>query len=174
MTERDFYTLIEGTNEFDQPKATCVVSILQPDDKGDPEIVAQTVTHNGVVYMAIIPDGLSMIDIIFDTNVDYEFLQLGGLCEQFFDNVAAANREGGLIQTLALSIMENDTLDTNMSCVDCVWTYIPVTAEKVCVGVRFLCKTENIIFTELDEDQVDALLGEAIDLEVQSTIKGIN
>lgn len=160
MTEREFYKLIEGRDETGTPKGMCSLVILIPDENGEPKQVATASTLNGAVYLAIVPNGLSMIDVMFDEPTDYDYIQLGGICEKFNIMISEANRNGTVIPSLVLSVSEQGDFSSFMSCVDCVWSYIPTSAEKICTGIRFIMETKNIHFLEFDETQINVLLNE--------------
>lgn len=160
MEEREFYKLIEGRDEAGKPNAMCTVNILMPDENDEPKELASVATMNGAVYMAIVPYGLSMIDIIFDEPTDFDYLQMGGICEHAFALISTANAEGTPVPSLTLSVSQQGDFAAFMTCMDCVWSYIPTSAEKICTGIRFITKTENIHFLELTEGQVVKVLDE--------------
>jgi hypothetical protein len=174
MTERDFYKRIEGRDDTGTPNAMCSLVILTPDEDGDPSEVATATTLNGAVYLSIIPDGLSMIDVMFDEHTDYDYIQMGGVCEKLNFMVADANRNGTVIPTLALSISEQGDFSSFMTCVNCVWSYIPTSVEKICTGIRFIVKTEDIHFLEFNENQVNTLLDELEDEIISDGTSAVN
>lgn len=163
MTERDFYKKIEGRDESGTSNAMCSVVILEPDTEDEPKEVASATTLNGAVYLAIVPGGLSMIDVMFEDNTDYDYIQLGGICERYNQMIADANREGTVIPSLALSVSEQGDFSAFMTCINSAWSYIPTSAEKTCTGIRFIVNTENIHFLEFDEEQTGKLLDELED-----------
>jgi hypothetical protein len=174
MTEREFYQLIEGRDESGAPNAMCSIVILEPDENDDPTEIASATTMTGAVYLAIVPDGLSMIDVMFDDNTDYDYIQMGGICERYNSLIADANRNGTTIPSLALSISEQGDFSAFMTCVNAAWSYIPTSAEKVCTGIRFIVKTEDIHFLEFDEEQVNKLLDELEDEIISGSIANQN
>lgn len=163
MTEREFYQTIEGRDESGTPNAMCSVVILEPDDDDDPREIASATTLNGAVYLAIVPGGLSMIDVMFEESTDYDYIQMGGICERYNSIIADANRNGTTIPSLALSVSEQGDFSAFMTCINSAWSYIPTSAEKVCTGIRFIVDTENIHFLEFNPEQVDMLLDELED-----------
>ena len=160
MNEREFYKRIEGRDDDEAPKAMCSLVIVGPDSNDDPNELGNTTTFNGAVYLAIIPNGLSMIDVIFEDDVDFDYIQMSGLCEQFNKMVMAANANGGEMPSLILTVSEKGELSAIMSCVNCVWSYVPNSPEKICTGLRFIVQTENIHFLEFDDNQVAKVLDE--------------
>lgn len=170
MTEREFYQKIEGRDESGTPNAMCSVVILEPDGDEDPREIASATTLNGAVYLAIVPGGLSMIDVMFEEHTDYDYIQLGGICEKYNSLVADANRNGTTIPSLALAVSEQGDFASFMTCINSAWSYIPTSAEKVCTGIRFIVDTENIHFLEFDDEQVDKLLDELEDEIISGSV----
>jgi len=160
MTEREFYYLIEGRDEENTPNAMCSLSILLPNKYSEPEEAAAVATSHGAVYLAIVPGGLSMIDVMFEDETDCDYLQMGGVCEKAFSMISAANANGTEIPSITLSVSEHGDFSAFMTCVNCAWSYIPTSAEKVCTGIRFIVETKNIHFLELDSTQIDKILYE--------------
>lgn len=167
MDEREFYKLIEGRDKNEQARATVAASILLVSDDaieedGTPEVAQLdgVTIFDGAVYLAIQPNGLSMIDVMFDDPTDYEYLQMGALCEGYTTSLQAHNRGDGSLPLLSLNITEQDDIGEALTITNCVWSYIPTSADKVCTGIRFISLTENLHFVELSDEQVDLLLDE--------------
>lgn len=163
MTERDFYKKIEGRDDIGTPNAMCSLVILKLDANDEPAEVTTVTTMNGAVYLAIVPNGLSMIDVMFEEPMDYDYIQMGGLCEQFNRMVADANVHGSVMPSLVLSVSEQGDLTSVMSCVSCAWSYIPTSAEKICTGIRFIMETKHIHFLAFNDEQVNLVLNELED-----------
>lgn len=163
MTERELYQEIEGKNEDGTTKAVISLAILTPNEEGEPEIEDSTTSMSGTVYLAIKPDSLSMIDVLFPSNTDADYLQFSGLCERYFETLADANRNGWPIPSLVMTVMPKGDFANSLNVIDCVWSYIPVTAEGVCSGLRFIAKTEFLNFISLSETEAYKLIDEIDD-----------
>ena len=182
MDERTFYKLIEGRDEDEQAKASVTASILLVsedaiEEDGTPEVAQLdgVTIFDGAVYLAIQPNGLSMIDVMFDDPTDYEYLKLGTLCEGYTECLQANNRGDGSLPLLSLNITEQGEIGRALTVTNAVWSYIPTSADKICTGIRFIALTENLHFVELTDNQVDLLLdeigGELLDEEYETTTK---
>ena len=158
MTEQEFYSLIEGRDDDGTPKAMCTLGLLTVNDASEITELATAASLNGAVYLALIPGGLSMIDIMFDEPTDYDYLQLGGVCEMLNKEIANANRNGAEPPSLTLTLTQQGDFQTFLTATDCVWSYIPTSAEKICTGIRLITSTDNINFLELDDGQVDEMI----------------
>ena len=165
VTESDFLKHTEGKGPNGISNANVTIAILTPDENGEIDEEDKRFIENGVVHYAIIPNGLSMIDVIFDSNVDFDYIQAGTICERFFDLAGITSRENtNKIPTLSLSITPKGDVANIMTAVDCVWSYVTASPELVCTGIRFICKTENISFVQLTPEQVNTIFDE-IDAE---------
>lgn len=163
MKERDFYKLIEGRDEEGRPNAMCSLVIVGPDDHNDPVDLGDATSFDGAVYPAIVPGGLSMIDVMFDDPVNFDYIKMSGLCEQFNKMLVSANTNGSEMPSLILTVSEQGELSAIMSCVNCAWTFVPTSPEKVCTGLRFIVDTNNIHFLEFNEEQLYKVLDELED-----------
>lgn len=163
MTEREFYQEIEGRTEDEKAKAMCSLSILFPAEGDDVEEYKSVATMDAAVYPAIIPKGLSMIDLLFESNTDIDYLRFSSVCEEFFELVTDANRNGDAIPTLCLTVAPIGDFADVLSVLNCVYSYVPTTAEKICTGLRFIAMTEQVSFLSLDEDELNSVMDEIND-----------
>lgn len=160
MTERAFYKSIEGCDKEGSPNAMCSLIILGPDEHGEPVSLGEATSFTGIVYPAIVPGGLSMIDVLFDDPLDYDYMHMVGVCEQFTKMVMAANANGSEMPSLILTVSEQGVLSKIMSCTNCAWSYIVAGAGQTVSGIRFIIDTKNIHFMEFDDDQLEKVFDE--------------
>lgn len=166
MTEREFYQEVEGRDKNGMSNAMISLSILYPNEE---DVAEQRTfsTLDGAAYFAIMPDGLSMIDVMFENYTDFDYIQLGDVCEEYFNLLSEANSNGTEIPSLVLSIAPKGDFSSIMTAMNCVWSYIPVSATKMCSGIRFIVQTGNLNFLEMTEEQADAILDELDDEEFE-------
>lgn len=161
MTEREFYNQIEGRNEDEQAKAMITASIvLTSNDEEEVAALDNISVFDGAVYLAVEPNNLSMIDVMFDEPTDYEYLQLGQMLEKFNEVLRAYNNGKCSEPLLTLTICRQNDVSAVLTVVNAVWSYIPTSPDKVCTGIRFIVLSDNLHFTELTDEQIDLILDE--------------
>ena len=155
-SEIEFLKETEGLDEDGNKKTMISINVTIPDDESR-EPIAKFITEEATVFYAIMPDGISMIDILFDSNTDYDYLQFSKVCEEYFDNLSVANIYGTELPILTVTISPADDFSTFLTALKASWSYIPSTAEKTCSGIRITCQTENLLFAQLDKGTVTTI-----------------
>lgn len=164
MTDEEFYKRIEGRNEDETAKAMVSLSIITIGDSDDDIQCSDNVSvYDGAVYLAVSPNNLSMIDVMFDEPTDFDYLQVGGICEKFSQMLSDYNAFGGRLPMLNIVICEQGDFQSSLNVLNAVWSYIPTSADKICTGVRLIALTDNLNFVELTDEQVDTVLDEVGD-----------
>ena len=138
MTEeiKDFLHSMEDRDENGESNALCTVQILKPDDDGVSELKGCAIT-DGEVSFRIIPRGVSEIMLTFDSNTDYDFLQIDEICREYSDR----EKDGEDI-VLALTLMSRDDTKHFLSALCQGWMYNITDSSELCNGFRFAAETE--------------------------------
>lgn len=133
---KDFLHSMEGRDENGEANALCTVQILKPGDDGVSELKGCAIT-DGEVSFHIIPGGVSEIILTFDSNTDYDFLQVNDICREYSDR----GKEGEDI-VLALTLMSRDDTKHFLSALCQGWMYNITDPSEPCNGFRFTAKTD--------------------------------
>ena len=153
----ELFEKIEGRDEYGIPKAICNLNILMPDDNGDPDIIRTANTLNGTVALSIIPDGISAVDVVFENETDYDYLQFSTLCEEHFKQVSDAMKNDGIVPSLTLSICPRDDIGEFLQLMNCQWSYIPVSQDGKSSGIRFIAMPDCVFVTEIPDEVFEAV-----------------
>lgn len=164
MEKKEFLAAISGRDSNNQSKAIISFNILGvSDDEEDIIQLEDTVCYDGVVYVAIQPEQLSIIDILWKNPTDYEFVRVEELLQRYNEYLKNYNQNDDVQHFLSVSIVAAGNLAANMNVLNCIWSYTTDNQYKICNGVRLITLSDNIKFTELNEEQLDILLDDIIE-----------
>lgn len=157
MTIQEFMERVEGVGSDGEKKAVCAVQILQAKGEDDAEVLREYVTPDSVVSFAIVPNGISMVDLEFDGATDYDFLQVAGVCDEYNERIRKIKSGDTVRPVLAVTVTAETDFERFLNLSDCAWCYTSTAAGEPTSGIRFIVGTSNIGYLELTKEQEDRL-----------------
>ncbi len=157
MDQNEFLNEVKGLDEDGKSKAQVVVGIM---DVVKNEMIDTVTSFYGVLDVAIVPDYNSAFELTFSDSGDYEYVQLTGLLDEYFNLVSEANSKAEIPPLLTLTIMPAGDIENYLTVVGTMYSYKASRPYEIPDGIHFVAPTENIEFLGLDEDTVNTLLDE--------------
>ncbi len=157
LNEIEFLDEVKGLDENGKSKAQVVVGIM---DVLKNEMIDTVTSFYGVLDVAIVPDYNSAFELTFSDSGDYEYVQLTGLLDEYFNLVSAANSGEEIPPLLTLTIMPAGDIENYLTVVGAMYSYKSKRPYEVPSGIHFVAPTENLEFFGLDEETVNTLLDE--------------
>lgn len=157
MSEQELLEAVKGLDEDGKSKATVVIGIM---DVLKNEMIDTVTSFYGVLDVAIIPDYNSAFELTFCDSGDYEYVQLTGLLDEYFNLVSTANSNGAIPPLLTLTVMPAGDIENYLTVAGVMYSYKSKRPYEIPDGIHFVAPTENIEFFGLDEDTVNKLLDE--------------
>ena len=140
---KNFLYSMEGRDENGESNALVTLQILKPDGDGVSELIGCSII-DGDVEFHIIPRGTSEVFLSFDSNTDYDFLQMYEICCEFSERESA-----GEDIVLALTLMSKDDTEHFLSVLCQGWSYNVPRPTEHRNGIRFMAETDYISVVEV-------------------------
>lgn len=157
MTRQELLAEVKGKDEEGKSKAQVTVGIM---DVIKQEMIDTVTSLYGVLDVAIVPDYNSAFKLDFNESDDYEFVQLTGLLDEYFNLVSEANNNEEVPPLLTLTIMPQGDIENYLTVVGAMYSYAANRPYEIPKGIHFVAPTENIEFLSLDEETVNQLIDE--------------
>ena len=161
---KDLFEAIEGSDENGEAKAVCCLMIEKKfqDTNITPEIQKVSYMVDANVTVSLTSD-FAMVDLIFDSYVDYDYLQTGELCREYTAMTDARNLAEDSELSLVLSITPKGDYDFFWMGMDAAWSFMPERPEGMCNIIRLIFVREKFGAYAFGEEAVRKIIENAAD-----------
>lgn len=162
----NIYQRVVGTDENGEAKAICCLMIEKRQEGTGAGPVVQELAYmlDACVAISITCD-FAVVDLVFEDNQDYEYLQAGELCRRYSDmadvRCLADHADGEL--SLVLSLVAKGEYEAFVTGLDAAWCFMSRVPEGVCSVIRLIFLREKFGEYEFTNEAMEGMIGEAVE-----------
>lgn len=156
-----FMRSVVGMDETGMGKAACCVSIQRSDTGREAETVVSASTLRAVLAMHL-TDRWVVIDLEFEDEQDPDLVRMTEICSAF-DERSFAEDSLGERESLVLSVTQLGEYESFLVGLDGTWGLKPAESGGGCRGIRLIFDREKTGVYELDEEEMEGMIGEAME-----------
>lgn len=157
-----FMRSVEGTDETGMGKSACCVTIQRSDTgRQEAETIDSACTLRAVLAMHL-TDSWAVIDLEFEDGQDPDLVRMTEICSAF-DERAFAENSLEERESLVLSVTQSGEYESFLVGLDGTWGLKPAKSGGGCRGIRFIFNREKTGVYELDEEEMEGMIGEAVE-----------
>lgn len=162
----NIYQRVAGTDENGEANAICCLMIEKRQEGGSTEPAVQELVYmlDACVTVSFTGD-FAVVDLIFEDNLDYEYLQAGELCRRYSDmadvRCLADHVEGEL--SLVLSLAAKGEYEVFLTGLDAAWCIMPREPEGMCSVIRLIFMSGKFGVYEFQKEAIEGMIGEVVE-----------
>lgn len=170
----NIYQRVVGTDENGESKAICCLMIEKRQEGAGAGPVVQELAYMLDACVAVSFTGdFVVVDLVFEDNLDYEYLQAGELCRRYSDmadvRCLADHADGEM--SLVLSLVAKGEYEVFLTGLDAAWCFMPRVPEGVCSVIRLIFLREKFGEYEFTNEAMEGMIGELVE-EVENVEEG--
>ena len=159
---RDLFEAIEGVDENGEARAVCCLMIEKKfqDTNVSPEIQKIAYMMDARVTVSLTSD-FAVVDLTFDSYVDYDYIQAGDLCKEYTAMTDARYLAEDSELSLVLSITAKGDYEFFWMGMDAAWSFMPERPEGMCNIIRLIFIREKFGAYAFGEEAVRQIIEDA-------------
>ncbi len=153
-TEKELFALINESHKEDGVTFVCGVSIQRMISETEAEVVRSAFSMNAAIQIHV-TDMWTVVDIIFEDYLDYDYLQILDVCNDYIQLQKDTSQES---MALVLTVTPLGDYDFFLSGVDGFWSYYTEEPTELVHGLRFIFQHDQMAGYELNSETVELML----------------
>jgi hypothetical protein len=162
----NIYQRVVGTDENGEARAICCLMIEKRQERDGVGPVVQELAYMLDACVAVsFTEDFAVVDLFFEDNLDYEYLQAGELCQRYSDmadvRCLADYADGEL--SLVLSLVAKGEYEVFLTGLDAAWSFMPQEPEGVCSVIRLIFMRGKFGVYEFVKEVMEGMIGETVE-----------